>query len=267
MNEFIELNNGQQIPILGFGTWQLTGDEAYSAVQKALETGYRHIDTAAIYENEEEVGRAIADSGVSRDEIFVTTKLWNDEHDDARGALQRSLKRLGLDYVDLYLIHWPVPQRQKSYRVLEDLKKEGLTKSIGVSNFTVKHLEALLQSTKEVPSVNQVEFSAFLYQKELFEYCKSKGIALEAYSPLTRAHNLDDENLKSMSEKYDKTPAQILLRWCLQHDVIAIPKSGNPSRISENFDIFDFEISQKDMEFIDSWDKNARYGSDPNQMP
>lgn len=267
MDKTIRLNSGHDIPILGFGTWQLTGDRAYTAVSEALQAGYRHIDTAAIYNNEEEVGRAIADSGISRSDLFVTTKLWNDDHVDPRGALQTSLQKLKLDYVDLYLIHWPVPERQESYRVLEMLNKDGMTKSIGVSNFTIDHLEALLQSTNITPAVNQVEFNPFLYQKELHEYCVSKNIALEAYSPLTRAHELDNTALLNLAQKYNKTSAQIMLRWAVQHNIIVIPKSGNPDRIRENADIFDFELSKEDIDTMDNWDKQQRHGSDPHQMP
>lgn len=267
MKNSIPLNDNLSIPLLGFGTWKLKGDDAYKAVTKALEVGYRHIDTATIYGNEEEVGKAIADSGVSRKEIFVTTKLWNSDHNDAENALQTSLTKLRLDHVDLYLMHWPELTRKNAWEQMIELQSQGLTASIGVSNFTERHLTELITNSNVVPAVNQVEFNPFLHQTALVSYCKEQGIALEAYSPLTHAHKLDDNRLVAIAKKYDKTPAQILLRWAVQQDIVVIPKSSNPQRIEENFDIFNFEISEDDLSKMNQWDEGARYCGDPTSMP
>jgi diketogulonate reductase-like aldo/keto reductase len=266
MEKSVTLNTKANIPLLGFGTWKITGPDAYSAVTEAINAGYRHIDTAAIYGNEEEVGRAINDSSIPRSELFVTTKLWNDDHDDIAQAFEMSLKKLNMDYVDLYLMHWPVKTRIKSYKEMEKLLKDGRAKAIGVSNFTIRHLEELLAQTDTTPAVNQVEFNPFLNQTELLLYCKERTIALEAYSPLTHAHKLKDARLVALAQKYDKTPAQILLRWAIQQDIIVIPKSSNPARILENSKIFDFEISESDMDTMAELDENARFCWDPNEI-
>jgi len=216
MNKTLTLNNNTKIPLIGFGTWQITGQDAYEAVTAALKAGYRHIDTAMIYHNEEEVGRAIVDSGINREELSITTKLWNDDHDDVQTAFDTSLKKLGLEYVDLYLMHWPVETRLDAYSKMEAIYESGKAKAIGVSNFTERHLSELLMNSKIVPVVNQVEFNPFLNQKELKILCENKRITLEAYSPLTHANKLDDEKLQSIASHYDKSPAQILLRWAVQ---------------------------------------------------
>jgi diketogulonate reductase-like aldo/keto reductase len=267
MKNTIKLNNNTSIPLIGFGTWQITGQDAYDAVSDALHAGYRHIDTAMIYHNEEEVGRAIADSGIAREELFITTKLWNDDHADVQAAFDLSLQKLGLDYVDLYLMHWPVATRREAYKVMEAIYKSGGAKAIGVSNFTEQHLAELLMHAEIVPVVNQVEFNPFLNQKELKDMCADKNIVIEAYSPLTHANKLDDEKLKIVAAKYKKTPAQILLRWAIQQDVVVIPKSSNPGRIAQNFDLFDFKITNDDLGLMNSWNEDARFCGDPTDMP
>lgn len=268
INTKVKLNNNLEMPILGFGTWKLEdGEETENAVLHALKSGYRHIDTATFYGNEESIGRAIKKSGIKREKIFVTTKLWNDDHDYAERAFQESLKRLELDYIDLYLIHWPVQgKRKESWKVLEELYKQGKCKTIGVSNYTIGHLEELFGFCKVVPAVNQVEFNVFLYQKELLEFCESKNIQLEAYCPLARAGKLKDQRLLEISKKYSKTPAQLMLRWLLQHNVVAIPKSMHKERIEENSNLFDFEISKKDMELLDGLNENYRVCWNPEEM-
>lgn len=260
------LNNGVSLPAPGLGTWQMTGKVCEKAVIWALDVGYRHIDTAALYGNETEIGNAIRASKIPREELFVTTKLWNSDHANPQKAFEESLKRLGLEYVDLYLIHWPVPQRIATWNVLEKLLESGNCKAMGVSNFTIRHLEELLTASTVVPTVNQVEFTPFVYQKELLDFCKKNRIVLESYSPLTRGNNLDDAILQQLAEKYGKSAAQIILRWNIQHGVVPLPKSKTPERIKENFDIFDFTISSHDMRKIDKLDRNLRYCWDPNTM-
>ncbi len=263
-----KLNNGNTIPLFGLGTYQSgPGKVTEQAVIWALEAGYHHIDTAMIYRNEESVGAAIKKSGIPRKDIFVTTKLWNSDHDDPESALKASLKRLSLDYVDLYLIHWPVQgKRLHAWSVLEKLQKKGFAKDIGVSNFTISHLKELLGNAKVVPAVNQVEFSPFLFQEELLEFCEKNKIALEAYSPLTKGEKLGDKTLAAIAKRHKKTPAQVLIRWCLQHDVIVIPKSVRKERILENADVFDFELSEKDMGSLDLLDEGYRTSWDPTEV-
>ncbi len=262
----ITLNNGAEIPLVGLGTWRMN-EATYNSVLIALKAGYRHIDTAMIYNNEEEVGRAIADSGVAREEIFVTTKLWNDDQGDVQAALNLSLKKLGLDYVDLYLMHWPLPSRVEAYKEMEKLLESGRTKAIGVSNFTIRHLEELLTHSTVVPVVNQVEFNPFLNQSELKYYCEEKGIVLEAYCPLSHGTKLDNDKLLAIAKKYDKSSAQIMLRWSTQQGIVVIPKSSNEARLAENLASTDFDISDEDMREISSWNENTRVCSDPTEMP
>lgn len=262
------LNNGVEMPMLGLGTWVLTGEDAENAVLYALEAGYRHIDTASAYQNEREVGRAIRKSTIPREKIFVTTKLWNTDHNDPIKACDESLKRLELDYVDLYLIHWPVEiVRDRTWKVMEQLYEEGKCRAIGVSNYTIRHLNELLKDAKVIPAVNQVEFTPYLYQKELLEFCKAKGIQLEAYSPLTRGKRLNDPKLKAIVARYSKTSAQILIRWSLQHDLVVIPKSKSRERIIENANVFDFVISSEDMKLLNSFDDNYHLCWDPTDEP
>ena len=252
----IKLNNDLEIPALGFGTYQLTEEETVKAILTALKKGYIHVDTAAIYENEKKVGEGIKESGIAREELFVTTKLWNDDHDDVEGALSSSLNNLGIGYVDLYLMHWPTKKRIESWKAMEKLFKDGKCKAIGVSNFTVDHLKELMEKTDVVPAVNQVEFSPYLYQKELLEFCKEKGIVLEAYSPLTRGHKLNDPKLIEIAEKYGKSAAKILIRWGLQKGIVVLPKSKMERRVMENANVFDFEISEEDMQKLDSFNED-----------
>lgn len=266
----ITLNNGVKIPSLGLGTWKLRqGSECENAVKCALQLGYRLIDTAAVYANEESVGKAIAESGVAREEIFVTTKLWNESHDNVQGAFEQSLKKLGLDYVDLYLIHWPVKnKRNESWKKLEKILESGKARAIGVSNFTVYHLEDLFDDGASiVPAVNQVEFSPFLYQKSLLEYCSKKGIAMEAYSPLARSHKFDNPVLKEVALAHSKSVAQVMVRWALQRGLVVIPKSAHKERIEENFAVFDFSLSKQEMEKLDSLNENYRTCWDPSGIP
>lgn len=262
------LNDGSEIPALGFGTYKLAaGKEAESAVLHALKTGYRLVDTASYYANETEVGAAIRSSGIPRPEIFVTTKIWNTEHGNPLAAFEASRKRLSLDYIDLYLIHWPVPERKQTWKTLLPLLKTGKLRSLGVCNFTVRHLEELLASSEVAPAVNQVEFTPFLFQKELLEYCKRHKIQLEAYAPLTRGAKFQHPVISELATKHSRTPSQILLRWCIQHGVVPLPKSRTPSRIEENAAAFDFALSPSDMKKLDSLGEGYRVAPDPTNMP
>jgi diketogulonate reductase-like aldo/keto reductase len=266
----VHQNDGTAMPLLGFGTYQIPdGGACYRAVRHALDVGYRHIDTAAFYGNEEDVGRAVRDSGLARADLYVTTKLWNSDqgYDSALRAFERSLKRLGLDYVDLYLVHWPEPgKRADSWRALEEIRKRGHCRSIGVSNYTVRHLEELLRSAQVMPVNNQVEFSPFLYQRKLLEFCAAKGISLTAYCPLTHGEKLDHPAIAQIGAKYGKTGAQVLLRWALQHNVVAIPKSARNERIKENAALYDFELDANEMARLDALDEDYRTTWDPTRV-
>ncbi len=270
INDKVKLNNGVMMPYFGLGTYKIENPkEAVSAVRASLETGYRLIDTARMYINERYVGEAVSASGIPREEIFITSKLWISEHgrDKTFFAVDDSLRQLRTDYIDLYLIHWPSGgKRIETWKALETLIDEGKCRAIGVSNFAFKHINELLDNCRVVPAVNQVEFSPFLYQKDLLEFCREKGIQLEGYSPLGRGNKVKDPKIASTAEKYSKTPAQILIRWSLQHKVIVIPKSSDKNRIKENADIFDFEISGDDMEYLDSLDCNYRLADDPGKI-
>lgn len=259
------------MPVLGLGVWKSApGAETFEAVRAALANGYRLLDTASMYRNEADVGRALRESGLPRDEVFVTTKVWNDEqgYEPTLRAFERSRRALGVGAVDLYLIHWPVPGlRLESWRALRKLQQDGLCRSIGVSNFGVAHLEELLQSSDVVPAVNQVEFSPFLFQRELLEYCQGHGIQLEAYAPLTRGQRLGDATLGALARRHERSPAQVLLRWGLQHGVIEIPKSVHADRIRENADVFGFELSKPEMERLDGLDERLRTAWDPSRTP
>ena len=262
-----KLNNGVEIPVLGLGTYLSTGSEAYEATLFALQNGYRHIDTATFYANETEIGKAVKDSGIDRNEIFVTTKLWNSDqgYDSALRAFEKSLNNFGFDYVDLYLIHWPLTGKRKdSWKALERIYEEKAARSIGISNYTIRHIEELKTYANVMPVVNQVEFNPFLYQKELQEYCEENGILIEAYTPLTRGKKFNDPVLRAIAEKYAKTPAQILIRWALQVHTIVLPKSANKKRILENADIFDFEISDEDMQKLNALNEGYRITWDPS---
>jgi 2,5-diketo-D-gluconate reductase A len=262
------LNNNVQIPQLGFGVFQVPPQDAERVVSTALETGYRSIDTAAAYQNEEGVGRAIASSGLPRDEIFVTTKLWNANHgyDQALRAFDASTQPLGLDTVDLYLIHWPVPTADRyveTWKALEKLAADGRVRAIGVSNFTVEHLRRLFAETGTVPAVNQIELHPHFQQTELRAEHAAHGIATEAWSPLGQGAALSDATITGLAKRHDVTPAQVVLRWHLQLGNIVIPKSVTPARIRENFDVFTFDLSTGDLSAIADLDTDRRIGPDP----
>jgi diketogulonate reductase-like aldo/keto reductase len=267
----VKLNNGVEMPLFGLGTFQMrSGKETQQAALTALEAGYRLIDTAQMYGNEEDVGIAVKKSGVPREEIFITTKLWNSEHGYQKtlNACEESLEKLGLSYVDLYLIHWPVQGlRNETWKAMVTLLEGGKCRAIGVSNYMIRHLEELLANSMTVPAVNQVEFSPYFYLKDLLDFCRSHKIQLESYSPLTKGHKLNDPKLANIAKKYSKTPAQILIRWVLQKDVVVIPKSSHKERILENADVFDFEISPDDMKLLDSFNQNMRTSWDPTTIP
>ena len=246
------------MPLLGFGTWQIPdGKTTYDAVLFALKSGYRHIDTAKFYGNEETVGKAIRDSGIPREEIFVTTKLWPTDAINAEKAFEKSFRKLDIGYIDLYLMHWPVPgMLKKSWVRLENIyKKSGKIKSIGVSNHSIRQLKCILDIAKIKPVVNQVKCSPYNYDPAMHEFCVKNDIVMEAYSPLTHGNNLNDDKLTRIAEKYSKTNAQILLRWCIQKGIVTIPKSSHEKRIAENADIFDFEISGEDIRILDNFSK------------
>jgi len=265
------LANGVEMPRLGLGVWQAKrGGETKGAVRAALEVGYRHIDTARIYNNEEDVGAAIRESGLARSDVFVTTKLWNDDqgYDSALRACDASLARLGLDHIDLYLIHWPVAnKRLDSWRALEKLLEDGKCRAIGVSNYYVRHLDEVLAHAKVVPMVNQVEQHPFLYLPKLNAKCREHGIIVEAYSPLTKGMRIDHPALVGIAREHERSPAQILIRWCLQHDLVVLPKSVRPERIRENASVFDFEISESDMKRLDALDEQLHTAWDPSTAP
>jgi len=264
-----KLNNGLSLPAIGFGTWDLRGADAYASALHALKSGYRLIDSAEFYQNEPAVGRAIRNCGIPRAEIFVTTKLWQTHQGDPMGAFRRSLTSLGLSYADIYLLHWPFEKRVSCFKSLQSLVRDGdgMIRTLGVSNFTIRHLKELEAETGTVPSVNQVEFSPFLYQKELLDYCKKKGIQLEAYSPLTRNRKLSHPTISEIAQKHGRTPAQIVLRWHHQHGIIPIPKSRTQARIEENLRIFAFSLSQKEMGALNSLNENFRVTWDPEDEP
>ncbi len=265
------LNDGRAIPRLGFGTWKISNDDAAATVRIAIETGYRSIDTAAMYGNEEGVGEGIASSGVPRDEIFVTTKLWNDDqgYDQALRACDASLKRLGLESVDLYLIHWPSPAANRyveTWKALVRLRQEGRARSIGVSNFHRPHLERIIGETGVVPAVDQIELHPFLQQRELRSFLGEQGIATESWSPLARARHLDDEVITDLAKEHGKTPAQVVIRWHLDSGLLVIPKSSHEARIRENFDVFDFQLDADELSRIAGLDQGLRTGLDPDSF-
>lgn len=270
---FATLNNGVEVPVLGLGTYNIgrSDDEVYNAIRSALDLGYRHIDTAAMYGNEAPIGKAIRESGIGREEIFVTTKLWGTDvlKGNARGAFEQSMHKLDIGYIDLYLVHWPV--RGNHVSVWFDMQKiflSGAAKAIGLSNYLKHHLEDLMKEASVVPAVNQVELHPYLIQQELIDYCAENGIRPEAWSPLgsSKTRLLDEPVLVELAEKHNKSVAQIILRWNLERGVIAIPKSSSPERQTENIAVFDFRLSQPDIEKINSLDKNHRTGIHPDKI-
>lgn len=264
LDDSVELTGGVSIPWIGLGTYLAEGDAVYRAVLEALEVGYRHIDTASFYENEREIGRAVRASGLPRASIFVTTKLWNSDHRRAREAFLRSRDRLDLGAPDLYLVHWPVPdERLEAWAAMELLLAEGACRAIGVSNYMPWHLDELLAAGDVVPAVNQVEFSPFLYQRDLLEYCHERGVRLQAYSPLTKGERLDDPRLVAVAERLGRTPAQVLIRWCLERDVIVLPKSADPERIRENAAVVGWTIPPDALAALDGLHDDFRTSWDP----
>jgi len=265
----LALNTGAQIPQLGFGVFQVPPPETAAAVGMALEQGYRSIDTAAAYRNERGVGEAVAASGIPRDEVFITTKVWNDQQgrDTTLAAFERSLERLGMDHVDLYLIHWPAPGRDRyveTWKMLEELHADGRARAIGVSNFQIPHLERLLDECDVVPALNQIELSPQLQQAELRRFHAEHGILTEAWSPLAQGAVLDDPVIADLAAAHGRTPAQVVLRWHVQLGNVVIPKSVTPSRIAENIDIFGFELSDDEMARMETLESGTRTGPDPD---
>jgi len=264
------LNIGVEIPVLGLGVYQTSpGRSTQDAVRTAIGFGYRHFDTARIYGNEADVGEAIRDSGISREDVFITTKLWNSDQgfDSTIRACESSLKRIGVDFLDLYLIHFPVTGlRQESWRAMKKLLVTGKCRAVGVSNFTIRHLDELLSRSDLVPAVNQVEFNPFLYQRELLDYCHAKKIQLEAYSPLTRGERLNHPKVARIAAQISRNPAQVLIRWGLQHGLVVIPKSTREQRIRENSQVFDFHLSNDHMQILDSLNEDLRTNWDPSNV-
>jgi len=264
------LHNGVQMPYFGLGVYLAEdGQEVVNAVKWALEAGYRHIDTAAVYGNEEGVGRGISESGLRRDEVFLVSKVWNSEqgYESTLKAFEASLERLGTDYLDLYLVHWPVDGKYKeTWRALEKLYAEKKIRAIGVSNFLQHHLEDLMNSAEIVPMVNQMEFHPYLVQQELIDFCHKHKIQYEAWSPMMQGNIFEKEEFAELAEKYDKSIAQVVLRWDLQKGVITIPKSTKKERIIANSQLFDFELSEEDMEKLSAMDKGKRFGPDPDDF-
>ena len=263
----ITLQDGNSMPLFGLGVWAAqSGKETYDAVLSALNEGYRHIDTAEMYGNEKDVGNAVIDSGLNRDEVFVTTKLWDSGlgYDHALKAFDVSLQKMNLDYVDLYLIHWPEKGSQlKIWRALEKIKTEGRSRSIGVSNFAPRHLKELLVEGSEHPAVNQIELSPFLQQEHIYSFCQKENIHLTGYCPLSRGNRFDDPNLSRIAKEMKKSAAQVMIRWALQRGHTVIPKSVSPVRIKENANVFDFNLNNEQMKILDGLEEGLRFCPDP----
>ncbi|MDI3328303.1 MAG: aldo/keto reductase [Alicyclobacillaceae bacterium] len=270
ISECATLHNGVKMPWLGLGVYKAReGGEVEGAVRTAIAAGYRSIDTAAFYQNEAGVGRAVRESGIPREEVFLTTKVWNSDqgYETTLRAFETSRKKLGVDYVDLYLIHWPVKGKyRETWRALEKLYEDGWVRAIGVSNFQIHHLEDLMKDCRIVPMINQVEYHPRLTQEDLFRFCRKHGIQPEAWSPLMRGRILDHPTVVELAGRYGKTPAQIILRWDLEHGVVTIPKSVREERIRENADIFDFALSPEDVARLDALNRNERVGPDPDHF-
>jgi len=267
----IKLSDNSSIPGVGFGTWQIKDQtECIEAVQTALKDGYRHFDTAQIYGNEQFIGQALKDSGIARSELFITTKIWTLNFFSSKviPSFDTSLTKLQTDYVDLLLLHFPVPKlRHTAWKKIEEIHDSGKARSIGVSNYTIKHLERLLKDCRIRPMVNQVELHVFLQQPELLEYCKAEGIVVEAYSPLAHGYSLDNPVLAKLAKKYSKSAAQIMLRWCVEVGTVPLPKSTTPKRIAENIDIFNFELDSDDLAELKILNANHRTCWDPTRIP
>lgn len=271
--EKIILNNGVEIPVLGLGTYRIgrTEEEVYGAVRSALEIGYRHIDTAAFYRNEQPIGRAMRDSGISREDIFLTTKLWGSDiiEDNVEGAFEMSLKNLGTDYIDLYLVHWPVRGKVgETWRKMESIYHSGKARAIGLSNHLRHHIEEILENATITPAVNQVELHPYLMQEELIKYCRAQQIAVQAWSPLgsSKIPLLEEPALREIGAKYGKSAAQVVIRWHLEKEMIVIPKSSSPGRQAENFRVFDFRLSDDEVARVDALDRGHRTGIHPNEI-
>ena len=266
--EIFKLSNDILIPALGFGTWKVKGDDCVNAVKTAITVGYRHIDTAWIYKNEKEVGQAIRESGIPRSEFFITTKCWNDHRgfEATMRAFQDSCENLGMEYLDLYLLHWPKPLDSESWRAMEELYEAGRIKAIGVSNYHRHHLEYLKKTARILPMVDQIEFTPRLTQAPLLAYLKDERIQMEAWSPLMQGQVLGIGALKELADKYNKSIAQIVLRWNIDKGIVVLPKSVTPSRIQENFEIFDFKLDPADIACIDALNQNMRTGADPDHF-
>ncbi|HEY6977454.1 MAG TPA: aldo/keto reductase [Chitinophagaceae bacterium] len=266
---YTTLNNGISMPLLGLGAWDMYGKEAEQAVLNALEIGYRLLDTATLYNNEKEIGNAVRKSGIPRSEIFVTTKVPNSQqgYDPTLKAFDASMRILNIDYIDLYLVHWPIKHKRKdTWKALEKLFIDNRVRAIGVANYLVPFLKELETYSAIIPAVNQIEFTPWLYLKDEFQYCKEHNIRLQSYSPLTRGKKFNDKRLFLLCKKYNKTPAQIILRWNIEHGISTIPKSSNKKRLQENFDIFDFVLSKEDVELMDTFNENFRVVEDPMEM-
>lgn len=267
MKKYVKLNDGHEMPKIALGVWR-SHEDTKQAVLDAIEAGYRHIDTAACYHNEEAVGEAIRESGIDRSELFITTKLWNDDirARKTKKAFEESLEKLQLDYVDLYLIHWPVNGYVEAYKEMIELQKEGKIKSIGVSNFKIHHLQDLLSKVEIIPAVNQMEFNPQMQDEALLTFCKDNKIVMEAWSPLGSGKCLSTPTIRLIADKYHKSTAQIILRWLLQKDIVVLPKSVRKERIIQNYDIFDFELSKEDMYLMDQLNQDLRTGPDPDHF-
>ncbi|MGG1687748.1 aldo/keto reductase [Pseudalkalibacillus sp. NRS-1564] len=264
------LHNGIKMPTLGLGVWKMeNNEEVKNAVNAAIDAGYKAIDTAAAYKNEEGVGAAIKQNGIPREELFITSKVWNDDqgYESTIKAFEETISKLGIETIDLYLIHWPVEGKYKeTWRAMEKLYKDGRIRAIGVSNFHPNHLEDLMKDAEIKPMVNQVEFHPLLNQQELRDYCKQHAIQMEAWSPLAQGKLLDHEVVKGIAEQHGKSTAQVIIRWDLEHEVVTIPKSSNPERIKQNFDVFDFELTTDNIRALDELNQNERMGPDPDNF-
>ncbi|WP_283152094.1 aldo/keto reductase [Guptibacillus hwajinpoensis] len=264
------LHNGIKMPTLGLGVWKMeNNEEVKNAVTAAIDAGYKAIDTAAAYKNEEGVGAAIKQNGIAREELFITSKVWNDDqgYESTIKAFEETISKLGIETLDLYLIHWPVEGKYKeTWRAMEQLYKDGRIRAIGVSNFHPNHLEDLMKDAEIKPMVNQVEFHPLLNQQELRDYCKQHSIQMEAWSPLAQGKLLDHEVVKGIAEQHGKSTAQVIIRWDLEHEVVTIPKSSNPERIKQNFDVFDFELTTDNIRALDELNQNERMGPDPDNF-